>query len=285
MNARNWMAAVLLALTIPLSHAAAATPAAQVAPVDVYRQTSADIRAHSGGHRLLVLGEMHGTREIPLLVRQLVDDYSRDGTPVVLGLEVPTAQTAPMQAYLDSDGSPAARQRLSAAPFWAVADDQHDGRRSRDMLDLIDALRVLKASGRAVQVMGYDAISDGTDAQQRDDGMAQAVRRAYAALPATGRLLVLTGNVHAMLKIPEGAPKEMQRRPMASQLADLHAYTVNISARSGAFWGCPGRPCRPLSVAAMGGYTGASPRVYNGDDRQWHMGVWLPEFTVARLVE
>jgi len=41
--------------------------------------TAAQIRQHTADHRMLVLGEFHGTRETPLLVRQLVVDYSRDG--------------------------------------------------------------------------------------------------------------------------------------------------------------------------------------------------------------
>ncbi|WP_201525453.1 hypothetical protein, partial [Klebsiella pneumoniae] len=49
--------------------------------------TTAQIRQYAAGHRMLVLGEFHGTRETPLLVRQLVDDYSRNGAPVLLALE------------------------------------------------------------------------------------------------------------------------------------------------------------------------------------------------------
>lgn len=54
--------------------------------------TAAQIRQHAGDHRLLVLGEFHGTRETPLLVRQLVDGYSRTG-PVLLALELPRGET------------------------------------------------------------------------------------------------------------------------------------------------------------------------------------------------
>lgn len=104
---------------------------------------AAQIREHAGAHRLLVLGEYHGTRETPLLVAQLADDYSRDGTPLVLALEMPRGENASLQAYLDSDGDTEARRVLQARQFWKVTDDQHDGRRSRDMLELIEAMRVL----------------------------------------------------------------------------------------------------------------------------------------------
>jgi hypothetical protein len=74
----RWTTALLLALGVALT-----------AHAD---DTAAQIRQHAGEHRLLVLGEFHGTRETPLLVRQLVDDYSRNG-PVLLALELPRART------------------------------------------------------------------------------------------------------------------------------------------------------------------------------------------------
>ena len=73
---------------------------------------AAQIRGHAGTHRILVLGEYHGTREIPLVVAQLADDYSRDGTPLVLALEMPRGENASLQAYLDSNGDADARHAL-----------------------------------------------------------------------------------------------------------------------------------------------------------------------------
>ena len=42
------------------------------------------IRSEAGSHRLILLGEMHGTREAPQLVGELVAAYSSQG-PVLLG--------------------------------------------------------------------------------------------------------------------------------------------------------------------------------------------------------
>ncbi|MFI3487676.1 hypothetical protein, partial [Klebsiella pneumoniae] len=126
----RWTTALLLALGVALT-----------AHAD---DTAAQIRQHAGEHRLLVLGEFHGTRETPLLVRQLVDDYSRNG-PVLLALELPRAENPVLRDYLESDGGARARRHLHGRAFWTVRDDQHDGRRSRDMLAMIEGLRVLKA--------------------------------------------------------------------------------------------------------------------------------------------
>ena len=54
-------------------------------------------------------------RETPLLVRQLVDDYSRNGAPVLLALELPRAENPVLRDYLESDGGAAAPSTCTAA--------------------------------------------------------------------------------------------------------------------------------------------------------------------------
>lgn len=242
---------------------------------------AAQIREHAGAHRLLVLGEYHGTRETPLLVAQLADDYSRDGTPLVLALEMPRGENASLQAYLDSDGDTEARRVLQARQFWKVTDDQHDGRRSRDMLELIEAMRVLAKQHRDVKVLGYDEDISEHGNQSRDDAQAKALRRLHHEAPSHARLVVLAGNVHAMRRRPADAPAEMQQRPMASQLVDLDLYSVRLEALEGQFWACMQR-CQALPLRAR---AARLPRVETAEDRMYDLTVWMPEFSVARLFD
>jgi len=243
--------------------------------------TAAQIRQHAGEHRLLVIGEYHGTRETPLLVRQLVDDYSHEGAPVVLALELPRGENRLLADYVESNGDVSARDALRTSGFWTVRDDQHDGRRSRDMLDLIEAVRVLKEHGRSVSVLGYDVDSSDGSNQVRDDALAAELRRAYRRLPVDGTMLVLAGNVHAMRHRPMDAPKEMQQRPMASQLVDLDVYSVRLEALEGEFWACMQR-CQALPLRAQ---AARLPRVETAEDRMYDLIVWMPEFSVARLFD
>ncbi len=243
--------------------------------------TASQIRQHAADHRMLVLGELHGTRETPLLVRQLVDDYSRDGTPVFLALELKRAENPTLRDYLASDGGAAARQRLHGRAFWTVHDDQHDGRRSRDMLALIEDLRALKARGRAIDVVGYDVNHSDGNNQTRDNRMAAELRRLYRRVPAGARMLVLTGNVHAMLQRPAGAPPEMQTRPMASLLRDLDIYSVGLQAQHGQYWGCAGT-CMARSVPEQ---VARGPRVDTHAGRQYDLWVWMPQLSVGTLVD
>ncbi|HEL4113255.1 TPA: calcium-binding protein [Stenotrophomonas maltophilia] len=262
----RWTAALLLALGMALS-----------AHAD---DTAAQIRQHAGDHRLLVLGEFHGTRETPLLVRQLVDDYSRNG-PVLLALELPRAENPTLRDYLQSDGGAAARQHLHGRAFWTVRDDQHDGRRSRDMLAMIEGLRVLKTQGRVIEVVGYDVNASNGGNQARDDRMAAELRRLYRRLPDGARMVVLTGNVHAMLRRPEGMPPEMQRQPMASQLRDLDIYSVRLGALRGQAWACADH-CMARSLSEQ---VARGPRVDAHAGRQHDLWVWMPQLSVGTLVD
>ncbi len=264
------LAAALLAITLAMGTQAAEPGIAA---------TATQIHTHAAAHRVLVLGEYHGTRETPLLLAELMEAYSRGGVPVVLALEVPRAEHARLKRYLASNGDAAARAALAAGPFWQIRDDQHDGRRSHDMRALIEAVRVLKSQGRDVAVAGVDVdVSEGGN-QSRDDAMAQQVRRLHDALPVDARLLVLTGNVHAMLSPPAGAPKEMQLRPLASQLRDLALYSVRVDAARGNAWGCFER-CRAVPLRER---SDQQPRVEQGADRTYDLWVFLPQLSVGRL--
>lgn len=228
-------------------------------------------------HRLQLLGEFHGTREIPRLVTALVERESARG-PVLLGLEIPHGEQASLQAYLDSDGDGAARRALRQRPWWTRSDDQHDGRRSEDMLALIESIRRLRASGRDVALLAYDVPPDAprTDQDMRDASMARRIRAAHAALPG-GYVVVLAGNVHAMLERPADAPPQMPQS-MGSHLRDLSPMSIRITAREGAFWACPGgKGCGPSSADGHDARTGPSDGAYN-------YLVVLPRFTVAQLI-
>ncbi|WP_448132871.1 calcium-binding protein [Stenotrophomonas rhizophila] len=267
------MRRAVLAMTL-LCSAAIAAPAPD--------ETATQIMRHAGDHRLVVLGEYHGTAETPLLVAELMERYSRDTAAVRLALELPMSENVALARYLRSDGGADARETLRTSPFWAVKDDQHDGRRSRDMLALIEAVRVLRAQGRDVGVAGYDEETD-TSARndQRDAAMATHLRQQFNALPADARMLVLTGNVHAMRTRPADAPAEMQQKMMAAHLLDLPLYSVRLEALRGHFWACF-QPCRAVPLIER------PPRAAKEDtgaDRQYDLWIWMPTLSVATLTD
>ena len=267
-----WMAVMVASMVYGTAVAAPATG------VD---GTATQIMALAGDHRLLVLGEYHGTAETPLLVGELMERYSRDNAPVRLGLELPMSENAALARYLRSNGDAHARDALRTSPFWRVKSNQHDGRRSRDMLALIETLRVLRLQGRDIGVAGYDMETGSADSsEQRDAAMATHLRQQFMAMPNAARMLVLTGNVHAMRTPPSDAAPEMQRT-MASYLLDLPLYSVRLEALRGHFWGCMS-PCRALPLIERSAH---DPIASTDADRSYDLVVWMPRLSVATLTD
>lgn len=270
---RGWVFAAALALA---SVANAESPHGAPGDTTIGAATQAIIE-HAGTRRLILLGESHGTREIPDLVHALAAEYARR-EPVVVALEMPHGEQASLDAYLRSDGGMDARTTLPARAFWTRHDDQHDGRRSEDMLDLVEDVRRLRAIGHDVALLAYDMNPDAPriDRDARDRFMARVIRTAYGSL-SHGRVLVLGGNVHAMLERPSNAPPQMQT-PMGAHLRDLLPVSVRIGAGRGQSWACiRPRPCGPVAADHSPRKTGPHPMPHT-------FGVMLERFTVARLI-
>ncbi len=233
------------------------------------------LQTHSSQSRVILLGEKHGTREIPRFVAAFIRAQP-EAEALTLGLEVWRSEQTSLDEFLDADDGSAAGAALRESPFWRVSNHQHDGRRSEDMLELIDAVRQLRQAGRDINLLAYDlAPQTAHDHHSRDRMMAEALRAEFVAHPER-RLLVLTGNVHAMQERPGYAPPEMQQ-PMGSYLADLKPLSVNIEANRGEFWGCRGS-CDPIQI----GNSSATSRVEQG--HPYDLRLVLPEFSVARLL-
>lgn len=230
----------------------------------------------SDGHRLVVLGEMHGTREIPLLAGDLIERWS-DASPVLLALEIPAREHDALREAVASGGADAAIGRLRQRAWWQVPADENDGRRSEDVLALVRRIGRLKSSGRDVAILPFDPRD--VRCYQRgtcEAAMAHVLRRAHDAFPQ-GRIVIVTGNVHAMRARPANAPDGFPKQPMTALLRDLKPYSVNVTAERGAYWAC-GDTCGIFEVALSrgGGREGAgSPFDYR---------FVLPVFTPIRQV-
>jgi len=189
----------------------------------------------SAGHRLVVLGELHGTREVPLLVGDLVEHWST-AEPVLLALEIPVGEHAALRDAVS--GVDAAIDALRQRPWWRVVAADNDGRRSEDVIALVERIARLRRTGRDVAILPFDP--RGRRCFERgtcEAAMAHVLRRAHAALPR-GRIVVVTGNVHAMRQRAHDAPALLPHLPMTAHLRDLGPLSVDITAYRGEFWAC-----------------------------------------------
>ncbi len=235
------------------------------------------IRDAAVDRQIVVIGELHGTREIPLLVARLVDGWAKDG-PVRVALELSHAHQPALDRWVSGGDRAAALQEMRAVdPLWTRAPEFHDGRRNLEVLDLLDHLRALRAAGRNVGVLAFDGNGASEGAAARDLAMAERLRAAHAALPDT-RWIVVTGNVHAMKFVPEYCPQCQES--LTKHLVDLRPFAVDVSAAAGAFHACSApAPCGPIPVRT----NPASAGRVRDDRTPFDYRVVLPRFTPARM--
>jgi hypothetical protein len=230
--------------------------------------------------RLVLLGEMHGTREIPALVGDLIERESRAGGPLVLALEITTRDQPVVDRYLASAGARADRAALLAGAQWT--EPHHDGRDSQAMAGLIERVRLLRARGRDVSIVLFDP----ADAADRNRGMATILRATALAAPQA-RLRVLTGNVHAMTDRPAWDMfDESGRRiepPMTAgrHLADLHPFSIDIEALGGTAWTCQAGRCGAHAYRAKPGMHAPAIDIATDVGTAWDATLLLPAFTAS----
>jgi hypothetical protein len=202
---------------------------------------SACVEAPTGADRwlapgsMLVVGELHGTSEIPSVISALACSPSRS-TETVVALEFPVAERAAVDRFLRT-GSVA---ELLSSAFWRG--EFQDGRRSQAMLQLLQRLRQLRAEGRNLEVVLFVGGGAGLS---HDEGMARELANAHAEHPLAA-FLVLVGSVHAKKSI--GTPWDPEFKAMAWHLARLVPATKSVLATyaAGTAWVC----CKPDHCAA-----------------------------------
>lgn len=181
----------------------------------------------------LLVGEQLGTRETPEVVGDMVCEAAMLGLPVALGVSISQEEQARLEAYLASPGAPADQDELLRGDFWRKP--HQDGRGSRAMMDLVDRLRSLRASGLPVSLVAFGV--ETSTGSQRDMQMADVllVRREKHREEV---LLVLAGNVHVRTR--EGVSWDERFIPMAWHLAraDKRLVALDLSYAPGSRWGC-----------------------------------------------
>jgi hypothetical protein len=230
-------AVVLLGLIVTFSCGSDARPAGVASPATpATAATMTPVLAPGTlpAHGTILIGDLHGTREIPAFVGALVTELvARE--PVVLGLEIQNGEVPSLDGFLASDGGPVAREAALRDPWWHAA--RQDGRRSVAMFELIDTVRRLRARGAWINIVCFDAL--GSDAETRDAAMAGKLVAARQASPEAA-LVVYVGNSHARRA-------EARERPryawMAMHMAKAGVALVTLDPRYGAgsLWTCEGR--------------------------------------------
>ena len=197
---------------------------------------------------VIFFGELHGNKETPEVFLAAICQYlqQQDGD-VRVALEFGTDIHSSLDQFMESDGGSEAVEEFLRHPFWHqnlnLPDGQRrlslpDGRSSVAMLNLVKALRELRAStARLVSVSPI--VGRWTDRQVPHLGTsADAVMAAnithLSQESADDVVFVLVGNVHARLTPPES----MSYLTPAASLVEGDVVSVLVLPESGESWNC-----------------------------------------------
>ena len=182
----------------------------------------------------VVVSDPIGTREVPTALGQMACAAASRGVAVRVGLCVPAAAQAYLDAFLASEGRSADVAALvTGGTFWRRA--LQDGRSSQATLALLERLRALRAQGKSVSVVAYDTSEASGSA--REERMANTLLEAHKQDPQA-LTLVASGDVHARLR--EGTPWDSDFVPMGARLARAlpDVRVLETAFQRGSQYGC-----------------------------------------------
>lgn len=231
------MAKILLFFLSALSVAVVA----QSRYVDLDDVDESSLQSFFSDRDVIVVGEMHGTQEVPDVVYRLAEMLSKDGKPFTVALEQPVDMQEGIDLYMQTGKL----ERLLSHDFFEIA----DGRSSKAMLNLLSRLRTLKR----IRVLCFD-IPYGLGDVDRDSIMGVNLDAGYK----TDRMVVLTGNYHATLEparggsvVPESAVYHFNKmRSLADRILVLQTYF-----NSGTIWNCMDDGCKERKAYSNPGVT------------------------------
>jgi predicted alpha/beta superfamily hydrolase len=270
---RKMIGAVLLLLLLAAAaRAAEKAPSSSSAPSPLSCPEIAGIDPLLHRGQILLLGEMHGSKESPAFVVNAACRGLRAGLPVTVALEIPTEEESRVAAFLASGGNLEDRDSLLAGAFWQ--DAFQDGRRSQAMVALLDDLRRWGKEGRKVRVRLLDRLPKAV-APERDRAMAAELEAAFKTSP-DDLFLVLTGNLHT--RTARGTPWDPKQENMGYLVAPSHPglLALDVAYAGGTIWMCPDSnpvSCGVQTLHTKGGerapgvklYEKPSPEGYHGE--------------------
>jgi hypothetical protein len=139
--------------------------------------------AIAGPKAVLLVGEMHGTAQVPDAVGRIAcHAAAAPEAEVMLGIEMAADNQDAVNTFLASDGTHDAVASLLGAPHFTA--DMKDGRNSEAMLQLLESVRTWKHGGANIDVVCFDAAEGSADnADARDAAMAHNLLAARKARP------------------------------------------------------------------------------------------------------
>lgn len=239
----------------------------------------AAIVERAAAHRVLLVGELHGTAEVPQAVADIAQAMANDERPLIVGLEIWRGQQPAIDRFMDSAGTYEDRTQLLSGEFWTR--EYQDGRSSTAMVDLLDRLRALALKAKVSVLAFDDDPAAQLDGAARDKAMADRLARALERQPEA-QAVVLAGNFHT--RIQDSAPWDPEHRFMGHHLVEYQPYSIEIMGLAGSAWTCTGAEVDSCKARELPEST-VAPGLTLGEElnERFHHGAWLlPKVTASR---
>lgn len=197
---------------------------------DLAKRDSTHFRDFISEKKVIVIGEMHGTTEVPLFVLQLIQQLTSTQRSVTIGLEIPINYQKDIDRFMKNGDF----DKLLTLDHFKYP----DGRTSVAMGQLIKGLRQLKR----VRVVCFDIDSSFGPEVNRDSLMGVNLSNSYK----NGSMVILTGNLHATLKEGYWRPNFKSATYHFNKIRGLGSelITLNTYFGSGTIWNCMQDGCK-----------------------------------------
>lgn len=224
---------------------------------------------------MVLVGELHGTNEIERSFGDLVCQAALTGTPVWVGLEIPTDEQPAVDAFLASSGLSSDQQKLLEGNFWNG--EFRDGRSSQAMLNLLDRFRLFQAAGLKIHTVLF-VPTVWTEAKAYEVALAKNVLDVWEKHPHD-QFLILVGSAHGRAM---NASLQGDSFPsMAGNLRKANSALITLKAAyaDGSAWFCEGDSKENLQCGphqTRGTNTGHTPflRLHKAPDRDGYTGLF-----------
>jgi len=193
---------------------------------------------------VVMVGELHGTNEIPAAVGRMLCHAVKGDRPMRLVLELVSSEQGRVDAFIASAGTEEDKKALLAGDAWNAPFQA--GLQSVAMLRLLDEARRLRQNGAHIEVALMGAVKY-KDGQDRDNQMADALEAARAKAPEVPTLVLAgAGHIHKT----KGAPWDSEYAWTARRLADhgLPVTSLAASFEKGFTWACMGMTSESCGV-------------------------------------
>lgn len=188
-------------------------------------------------HRFIVFGEIHGTAEIPALFGDVACHVSKN-RPVVVALEWPSDQSKAFEKYIESTGLPSDQGLLTETSDWRRI---IDGRSSAAMMSMLESVRRLRASGRAIAIATFQPRSPAALDQSYYELMMASELTRIAGKYLDYVVLALVGRLHAGKK---PLADRGGRWPAVMHLPARDVLSLTFDDNGGTAWNCQSAGCK-----------------------------------------